>query len=104
MGPDDCSMEVVLVSQRNTGPLPNGIPTYSVDIINMCDKCRVSDVHIACGEFASTELVDPAKFQRVAVNDCVVKGGAALEPSESVSFQYSNSFSYPLTVVSVSCG
>ncbi|KAL6640861.1 hypothetical protein ACP70R_019042 [Stipagrostis hirtigluma subsp. patula] len=103
MGPDECSEEDVVVYQSSANPLPSGIPAYTVHIINVCGGCRVSDVHVSCGDFASTELVDPAKFQRVGFNDCVVKGGAAMEPTEAVSFQYSNSFAYPLTVASVAC-
>jgi hypothetical protein len=109
MGPDGSSTscsgeEAVVVYQSSANPLPSGIPAYTVQIINVCGGgCTVYDVHVSCGDFASTELVDPAKFQRVAFDDCVVKGGAALEPSETVSFQYSNSFSYQLSVASVAC-
>ncbi|CAL4923006.1 unnamed protein product [Urochloa decumbens] len=103
MGPDDCSEEDVVVYQSSANPLPSGIPAYAVQIINVCGGCTVSDVHVSCGDFASTELVDPGKFQRVGFNDCIVKGGGAMEPSETVSFQYSNSFSYQLNVASVSC-
>nr|CAB3495994.1 unnamed protein product [Digitaria exilis] len=103
MGPDECSEEDVVVYQSNANPLPSGIPAYTVQIVNVCGGCTVSEVHVACGDFASTELVDPAKFQRLGFNDCVVKGGAPMEPSETVSFQYSNSFSYHLNVASVSC-
>ncbi|KAG0549620.1 hypothetical protein BDA96_01G270500 [Sorghum bicolor] len=101
---DGCSGEDVVVYQSSANPLPSGIPAYTVQIINVCSGgCTVYDVHVSCGDFASTELVDPAKFQRVSFNDCVVKGGGALEPSETISFQYSNSFSYHLTVASVAC-
>jgi hypothetical protein len=103
MSPDDCSEEDVTVLQHGANPVQSGIPTYVVKITNICGACRVRDVHIACGQFASTQIVDPAVFQRVSVNDCLVKGGAALEPGETVSFLYSNSFSYPLNVASVSC-
>uniref|UniRef100_A0A0A8Y2J7 TPD1 n=1 Tax=Arundo donax TaxID=35708 RepID=A0A0A8Y2J7_ARUDO len=89
MGPDDCSEENVVVYQNSANPLPSGIPTYTVQIINVCGGCRVSDVHVSCGDFASTELVDPGKFQRVGFNDCIVNGGGPMEPSETISFQYS---------------
>lgn len=103
MGPNDCSEEDVEVYQNNANPMPSGMPTYSVQIMNVCEECRVSNVHVACGEFASTELVDPAVFQRVAINDCLVKGGQPMEPRETITFEYANSFSYPLDVVSVAC-
>uniref|UniRef100_A0A0D9XII9 Uncharacterized protein n=1 Tax=Leersia perrieri TaxID=77586 RepID=A0A0D9XII9_9ORYZ len=103
MEPEGCSGENVVVYQNNAQHLPSGIPTYSVEVINTCTACTVYDVHVACGEFASTELVDPTQFQRVGFNDCLVKGGGPLGPSESVSFQYSNSFAYPLAIANVAC-
>ncbi|OEL33054.1 Polygalacturonase [Dichanthelium oligosanthes] len=103
MGPNDCSEEDVVVYQSSANPLPSGVPAYTVQIVNVCGGCTVSDVHVSCGDFASTELVDPGKFHRLAFNDCVVKAGGPLQPSETVSFQYSNSFSYQLNVASVSC-
>uniref|UniRef100_A0A0E0EWI2 Uncharacterized protein n=1 Tax=Oryza meridionalis TaxID=40149 RepID=A0A0E0EWI2_9ORYZ len=103
MQPDSCSEQNVVVYQNNAEHLPSGIPTYSVEIINVCTACTVYDVHISCGEFASAELVDPSQFQRIGFNDCLVKGGGRLGPSEAVSFQYSNSFAYPLAVANVAC-
>ncbi|KAF0929509.1 hypothetical protein E2562_021760 [Oryza meyeriana var. granulata] len=100
---DSCSGEDVVVYQNNAEHLPSGIPTYSVEIINICTACTVYDVHVSCGEFASTELVYPSQFQRVGFNDCLVKCGGPLGPSETVSFQYSNSFAYPLAVANVAC-
>uniref|UniRef100_A0A0D9X251 Gnk2-homologous domain-containing protein n=1 Tax=Leersia perrieri TaxID=77586 RepID=A0A0D9X251_9ORYZ len=101
---ESCSMEnVVVLYQNKAERLPSGIPTYSVEIINICATCTVYDVHVACGEFASTELVDPTQFQRAGFNDCLVKGGGPLGPSKAVSFQYSNSFAYPLAISNVAC-
>ncbi|CAL4940659.1 unnamed protein product [Urochloa decumbens] len=99
-----CPDGVVQVSQVNAGSLPSGIPSYSVTITNTCLGCTVRDVHVSCGEFASTELVDPGSFQRLAYGDCLVKGGGPIGPGETVSFEYSNSFIYSMGVVSVSCG
>ncbi|KAL5225930.1 hypothetical protein ABZP36_012569 [Zizania latifolia] len=101
--PDSCSEEDVVVYQNNAEHLPSGIPTYSVEIINVCASCTVYNVHVSCGEFASTELVDPSQFQRVGFHDCLVKGGGRMGPSESVSFLYSNSFPYSLEVTNVDC-
>ena len=79
--------------------------TYSVTIANTCLHCTVRDVHISCGEFGQAQLVvAPADFRRVAVGDCLVRGGGALGPGESVSFRYSSLFQYHLHVASVSCG
>ncbi|KAL6906376.1 hypothetical protein ACP4OV_003977 [Aristida adscensionis] len=104
MSTDDCSVEVVQVSQSNGGFLPNGIPSYTVTITNTCLGCTVRDVHVACGEFASTELVDPGDFRRLAYGDCLVRGGGAMGPGDIVSFAYANSFQYPMDVASVDCG
>ncbi|KAL6624863.1 hypothetical protein ACP70R_032184 [Stipagrostis hirtigluma subsp. patula] len=99
----ECSEEAIDVSQHSVGTLADGIPLFSVTITNICLQCKVQDVHLSCGEFASTQLVDPSDFERVAYGDCVVKGGGAMEPGETVSFEYSNSFEYPLAVSNVSC-
>uniref|UniRef100_K4AMF4 TPD1 protein n=1 Tax=Setaria italica TaxID=4555 RepID=K4AMF4_SETIT len=96
--------EVVQVSQVDAGLLPNGIPSYSVTITNTCLDCTVRDVHVSCGEFASTELVDPSSFQRLAYGDCLVRDGGPIGPGETVSFEYSNSLIYSMDVASVSCG
>uniref|UniRef100_A0A0E0L083 Uncharacterized protein n=1 Tax=Oryza punctata TaxID=4537 RepID=A0A0E0L083_ORYPU len=101
--PNTCSMEQVAVYQSQVTSLPSGIPAYEVQIINRCGACTVYGVHVACGDFASTELVDPSQFRRVARGDCVVKNGGPLGPGEAVVFQYTNSFSYPLRVTSVAC-
>ncbi|CAN6324538.1 unnamed protein product [Urochloa humidicola] len=101
---DGCPEGVVQVSQVNAGSLPSGIPSYNVTITNTCLDCTVRDVHVSCGEFASTELVDPGNFQRLAYGDCLVKDGGPIGPGETVSFEYSNSFVYSMGVVSVSCG
>ncbi|CAN6300108.1 unnamed protein product [Urochloa humidicola] len=104
MDDDGCSDGVVQVSQVHAGSLPSGIPSYSVTITNACLDCTVRDVHVSCGEFASTELVDPGSFQRLAYGDCLVRDGGPIGPGETVSFEYSNSFIYSMVVVSVSCG
>ncbi|RLN43373.1 hypothetical protein C2845_PM01G21750 [Panicum miliaceum] len=101
---DDCSEGVVEVSQANAGPLPSGIPSYSVSITNTCLDCTVRDVHVSCGEFASTVLVDPSSFRRLAYGDCLVSDGGPIGPGETVCFEYSNSFIYSMDVASVSCG
>ncbi|XP_039827371.1 TPD1 protein homolog 1B-like [Panicum virgatum] len=101
---DDCSEGVVQVSQVNAGPLPSGIPSYSVTITNTCLDCTVRDVHVSCGEFASTVLVDPSSFRRLAYGDCLVGDGGPIGPGETVCFEYSNSFIYSMDVASVSCG
>ncbi|TVU18104.1 hypothetical protein EJB05_34176, partial [Eragrostis curvula] len=100
----ECSEQSVVVSQDGGGLTPNSISLYSVTITNTCMSCTVRDVHVSCGEFASTELVRPSEFRRLAVGDCLVRDGGALGPGETISFEYTNSFKYDMDVASVSCG
>ncbi|KAK4484997.1 hypothetical protein RD792_007604 [Penstemon davidsonii] len=86
-------------------PLPNGIPTYTVEIENVCvsGSCIISDIHLSCEWFSSARVIDPKIFRRVRYNDCLVNDGQPLNPGESLSFQYANTFKYPLSVSSVAC-
>ncbi|CAM0874846.1 unnamed protein product [Alopecurus aequalis] len=95
--------ELVQVYQNIAANLPTGMPAYSLEITNTCINCTVCNVHLSCGDFANTELVDPATFRRLAINDCLVKDGGPIGPGEMVSFDYSNSFLYPMKVASASC-
>jgi hypothetical protein len=52
--------ELVDVSQSSDASLHTGMPVYTVEITNSCLDCSVCDVHLSCGDFANTELVDPA--------------------------------------------
>ncbi|CAL5097193.1 unnamed protein product [Urochloa decumbens] len=101
--PSECSQSAVVVSQAEAGLLPGGLPSYSVTITNTCLSCAVRDVHVSCGEFGSAELVDPGDFRRVAAGDCLVRGGGAMRPGETISFEYANMFQYDLDVASVAC-
>ncbi|EMS64008.1 hypothetical protein CFC21_052826 [Triticum aestivum] len=100
---EECSKDLLEVYQINAPSMAGGIPTYSVEFTNTCIECLVCDVHVACGDFASNDVIDPAKFRRLAINDCLVNDGKSIEPSFPVSFQYGNSFPYPMTVASASC-
>ncbi|XP_037427830.1 TPD1 protein homolog 1B-like [Triticum dicoccoides] len=100
---EECSKDLLEVSQFNAPSMAGGMPTYSVEFTNTCIDCAVCDVHVACGDFASNDVIDPDKFRRLAFNDCLVNGGGTIEPSFPVSFQYGNSFPYPMTVASASC-
>ena len=102
-GADDIAIE-----QGPGTTLPSGIPSYTVEIINRCSgagraACAISGIRVRCGWFSSVTLVDPSKFRRVAPDDCLVNDGKSIEPSFPVSFQYGNSFPYPMTVASASC-
>ncbi|KAL8469203.1 hypothetical protein ACS0TY_032147 [Phlomoides rotata] len=104
VGPQ-CSKNSILVFQGPTSPLPNGIPTYSVDIQNVCmsDSCSIAEIHVSCGWFSSARLIDPSVFRRVNYNDCLVNDGRPLVPGDALSFQYANTYKYPMSVTSVAC-
>ncbi|XP_019437512.1 PREDICTED: protein TAPETUM DETERMINANT 1-like isoform X1 [Lupinus angustifolius] len=101
---DKCSMADIVITQGPTTPLPNGIPTYTVDIINMClNGCDISGIHLSCGWFSSARLINPKLFKRLHYNDCLVNDGRPLINGDSISFQYANTFLYPLSVSKVIC-
>ncbi|KAA8540659.1 hypothetical protein F0562_024422 [Nyssa sinensis] len=101
---DKCSKSDIVINQGPTTPLPNGIPTYTVEIMNVCvTGCDISGIHLSCGWFSSARLVNPRIFKRIQPNDCLVNGGRPLVNGGTISFQYANTFSYPLSVSSVIC-
>ncbi|WOL10862.1 TPD1 protein [Canna indica] len=104
MGEEECSKDDILVYQGATSPLPNGIPTYTVQILNTCPTgCTVANIHVSCGWFSSARLINPRVFRRLRYDDCLVNDGAALAGGESLSFQYANTYRYPLAVASATC-
>ncbi|KAH7545367.1 TPD1 protein homolog 1 [Ziziphus jujuba] len=104
IGPS-CSKEDIVIFQGQTEPLPNGIPSYTVQILNACvSGCSISNIHVSCGWFSSARMVNPQVFKRMYYDDCLVNDGEALAPGQSLSFQYANSFRYPLSVSSADCG
>ncbi|XP_078434507.1 TPD1 protein homolog 1-like [Wolffia australiana] len=105
-----CTVDDIDVFQEASSPLPSGIPSYTVQIINTCvappcdgGAAGVSEVHLRCGWFSSARLVNPKVFRRVGYDDCLVNDGRSIPPGAAVSFQYANSFPYPLAVSSASC-
>ncbi|KAF6145072.1 hypothetical protein GIB67_013423 [Kingdonia uniflora] len=99
-----CSKNDIALYQGPTTPLPNGIPTYTVQILNVCvSGCAISNIHINCGWFSSARMINPRVFKRICYDDCLVNNGEPIGPGESLSFQYANSFQYPLYVSSVTC-
>ncbi|KAJ4961758.1 hypothetical protein NE237_021668 [Protea cynaroides] len=88
-----CSRSDIVVSQGATSPLPNGIPTYTVQIVNAC----------VCGWFSSARLIDPKLFKRIRHKDCILNDGKPFPSGATLSFQYANSFPYPLAVSSIVC-
>ncbi|CAI9787359.1 unnamed protein product [Fraxinus pennsylvanica] len=101
---DNCSISDIVISQGQTQPLPNGIPTYTVEIMNVCVVgCSISRIHVSCGWFSSARLINPHVFKRVHFDDCLVNDGKPLEYGRTISFQYANTYRYPLSVYSVTC-
>ncbi|OIT38629.1 tpd1 protein -like 1, partial [Nicotiana attenuata] len=94
-----CRKDNIQVTQGQTGTA-NGIPVYSVTIINTCNSGSCLNIHLSCGWFSSTRLINPAIFRRLGYNDCLVNNGKPLKPGQLLNFQYSNTFSYPLAVSS----
>lgn len=101
---DKCSKSDIVINQGPTAPLPSGIPTYTVEIMNMCvSGCDISAIHLRCGWFSSARLINPKVFKRLRYNDCLVNDGRPLINGATISFQYANTFLYPLSVSSVAC-
>ncbi|KAI3727078.1 hypothetical protein L1987_66887 [Smallanthus sonchifolius] len=101
---DKCSKSDIVLSQGQTSPLPSGIPTYTVEIMNICSTgCDISGIHLTCGWFSSARLINPHIFKRLRYNHCLVNDGKPLTNGGTISFQYANTYPYPLSVSSVVC-
>lgn len=103
---NQCSMDDIVLHQDATPPLPSGIPTYTVNVQNLCplkDGCAMGQIHLSCGKFSSARQINPSIFRRLSINDCLLNDGRPLRPGETISFQYANSFSYPMAVSSATC-
>lgn len=105
---DGCTKDDIVIHQGATAPLPNGIPTYTVQVLNVCAErtdagCELGQIHLSCGWFSSARLVNPRVFRRLRYDDCLVNDGRPFPSGSSLSFQYANSFPYQLTVSSASC-
>lgn len=100
-----CTKFDISIFQGSGSPLPNGIPTFSVQIFNLCTVgCPISNVHVACGWFASAKLINPKVFRRLNFNDCLVNDGKPIAYGDSITFQYANSFEYQMRVeTAVTC-
>lgn len=99
-----CSKDDIVIFQGQTAPLPDGIPAYSVQILNSgVSGCSISNIHVSCGWFSSVRLINPSVFKRIDYGDCLVNDGEPLGPGQTLYFQYANSFRYPLSVSSVVC-
>lgn len=101
---EKCTKADIVVNQGPTAALPSGIPTYTVEIMNVCvTGCDISGIHLHCGWFSSAHLISPKVFKRLGYNDCLVNDGKPLVNGGTISFQYANTFPYKLAVASVVC-
>ncbi|CAN6470620.1 unnamed protein product [Victoria cruziana] len=99
-----CSKSAIVLYQGDGAPLPNGIPTYTVEILNTCPSgCHISSIHVTCGWFSTARLINPTIFRRIGYDNCLVNDGRVLLPGRSITFQYANTFRYPMSVSSVAC-
>ncbi len=100
-----CSMSDLSITQGLSG-YSNGIPAYTVQIVNLCmnPRCQLSNIHVACGAFSSARPLDNLVFERLSYNDCYVMNGAPLRAGASVAFEYANSSEYPMHVLSAEVG
>ncbi|KAI5082745.1 hypothetical protein GOP47_0002488 [Adiantum capillus-veneris] len=72
-----CSIEDIAIVQGKMGPLPDGTPSFAVQILNLClEGCPIADIHVLCA-------LRPALFKGVGFDDCLVKGGHALAAGET---------------------
>ena len=95
-GDAECTDRDIGISQsRET---TSGVPQFIVEIYTTCtNDCEPSDVHLKCEWFASTAVVNPRIFRRVAFNDCLVNGGRPIPRGQILRFAYENSFMYSLS-------
>ncbi|KAK7363849.1 hypothetical protein VNO77_06008 [Canavalia gladiata] len=100
----ECSKDDIVIYEGEVGPLPSGIPAYRVQITNMCaTDCNIANIRLHCGWFSSARLINPTVFRRLQYDDCLVNDGQPLSPGKTISFDYANSFRYPLSVSSLVC-
>ncbi|KAK7399259.1 hypothetical protein VNO78_10439 [Psophocarpus tetragonolobus] len=101
---EKCGRSAIQINQSPTKALPSGIPTYTVEIVNTCvNGCSISNIHINCGMFASARLINLKIFKRLRYNDCLVNDGKPLRNGAIISFQYANTYPYPLSLSSLLC-
>lgn len=76
------------------------LPVYMVEIINTCESqsgCAPSNIHLHCGWFASTKLVNPNLFKRLSYDDCLVNNGQTMSAGQVIHFSYSSTSMYPIS-------
>ncbi|GLJ48879.1 hypothetical protein SUGI_1030810 [Cryptomeria japonica] len=99
-----CSKEDIVVNQSPESPMPNGVPSYTVEIQNVCTTgCSIAQIQLTCGWFSSAVEIDPKVFKRLSYNDCLVNNGNPIKAGGSISFVYAQTSKYPMAVSSVKC-
>ncbi|KAJ6747770.1 PROTEIN TAPETUM DETERMINANT 1-LIKE-RELATED [Salix koriyanagi] len=92
-----CSKDDIDIVQGSTAPLPNGIPSYTVQILNVCvSGCSISNIHVSCGWFSSARLISPSVFRRIYYDDCLVNDGRTSWPWRSPLLPVCQQFSVPI--------
>lgn len=93
-----CTQGEIVIAQSQIGTL-FGSPIYKVEITNTCASGNtISNLHLHCGWFSSATLINPKTFKRLAYDDCLVNDGQPIAAGLTVSFQYTTTFKYPLSV------
>ncbi|XP_050368817.1 protein TAPETUM DETERMINANT 1-like [Argentina anserina] len=99
-----CSGSDIWIGNAQSGYEWNGMPRFSVQILNQCRTgCDISNIHVYCGQFSSATIINPKVFKRLEINDCLVNDGKPLKYGTLLSFKYHTSFKYPLSVASFTC-
>lgn len=81
---------------------PSGVPVYRAHVENVNPfGFPISDIHLRCGWFSSSVLINPKIFKRLCYNYCLVRNGRPLASGSMVEFEFANSFSYPLSFSSI---
>ncbi|KAK2651269.1 hypothetical protein Ddye_018758 [Dipteronia dyeriana] len=105
---EKCSNGDIRITQATLPPQPNGIPTYEVQITNLCRTgCAIGMIKIYCAGFSSANVINPTTFRHLPAPDddyCLVNNGDPLKVGAIVEFRYFNTFMFKaFSVSSVTC-
>ncbi|KAK3227265.1 hypothetical protein Dsin_007127 [Dipteronia sinensis] len=103
-----CSKGDIRITQATLPPQRSGIPTYLVEITNLCRTgCAIRNIKIYCAGFSSTNLINPLIFRHLPAPNhdyCIVNNGDPLKAGAIVQFRYFNTFMFKaFSVSSVTC-
>ena len=102
---DKCSKGDILVAQSpGSSAGSNGETSYEVEIVNKSPTgTSIFDIHLSCGLLSSTGVINPKIIKRLSFNDCLVNGGQPLRAGLVLSFTYTSTVRYDLSVSSIQC-